>query len=120
MAESTIRRWWHPAERTISPVEQLKGPPLGAEISRGNHGMNAPLSRRIRCFISGHDWRTAIGPRSGYYERCRHCYMTRDIPEDSEIPPAGRDDVQRSGRSGAAEPASGEKKKKSRSDERAA
>jgi hypothetical protein len=102
-------------------VELLKGLSLGAEISRGNHGMNAPLSRRIRCMFSGHDWRTAIGPRSGYYERCRHCYATREISESSEIPPAERSDMQRSGRSGAEQPASGEKKKKkSGSDERAA
>jgi hypothetical protein len=81
--------------------------------------MNAPLSRRIRCLFSGHDWRTAIGPRSGYYERCRHCYATRDVSEESEMPLASRSDVQRSGRSGAELPASGEKKK-SGSDERAA
>lgn len=36
------------------------------------------------------------------------------------MPPAGRSDMQRSGRSGAEQPASGAKKKKSGSDERAA
>jgi len=80
--------------------------------------VNAPLSKRIRCLFSGHDWRTAIGPRSGYYERCRHCYATRDIPEDSEIPTAGRDDLQRSGRSGAEQPPREEQQ--SGSDERVA
>ena len=89
------------------------------KISRGtHHGMNAPLSKRIRCLFSGHDWRTAIGPRSGYYERCRQCYATRDIPETSEIPVAGRDDLQRSGRSGAEVPAREEQQ--SGSDERVA
>jgi hypothetical protein len=88
------------------------------KISRGKHGMNAPLTKRIRCLFSGHDWRTAIGPRSGYYERCRQCYATRDIPETSEIPPPGRDDVQRAGQSGVEQQAGGEKKKSS--DERAA
>jgi hypothetical protein len=35
--------------------------------------------------FSGHDWRTAIGPRSGYYERCRHCYVTRPVEDDFEV-----------------------------------
>ena len=48
---------------------------------------------------------------AAYYERCRQCYATRDISETSEIPAAGRDDLQRSGRSGAEQqPADAEKK----------
>ena len=78
--------------------------------------MNAPLTKRIRCMLSGHDWRTAIGPRSGYYERCRHCYATRDISETSELPAAGRDDLQRSGRSGVEPPQPADVEKKSRTD----
>jgi hypothetical protein len=31
--------------------------------------------------FSGHDWRTAIGPRDGYFERCRRCYSTRLIED---------------------------------------
>ena len=82
--------------------------------------MNAPLTNRIRCMFSGHDWRTAIGPRSGYYERCRRCYAMRDIPEDSEIPTAAREDVQRSGRSGVEPSQAPPREKQSDSDERVA
>ncbi len=32
--------------------------------------------------FSGHDWRTAIGPRDGYFERCRRCYSTRTVVEE--------------------------------------
>jgi hypothetical protein len=31
--------------------------------------------------VSGHDWRTAIGPRNGYFERCRRCYSSRTLVE---------------------------------------
>jgi hypothetical protein len=34
--------------------------------------------------FSGHDWRTAIGPRDGYFERCRRCYSTRLVDEQAE------------------------------------
>jgi hypothetical protein len=43
--------------------------------------VTAPFSQRLRCMFSGHDWRTAIGPRDGYFERCRRCYSTRTIDE---------------------------------------
>jgi hypothetical protein len=36
--------------------------------------------------FSGHDWRTAIGPRDGYFERCRRCYSTRSIEEPARPP----------------------------------
>ena len=26
--------------------------------------------------ITGHDWRRAIGPRHGYYLRCRRCWIS--------------------------------------------
>jgi hypothetical protein len=32
----------------------------------------------------GHDWRTAIGPRDGYFERCRRCYSTRLIDQSHQ------------------------------------
>jgi len=31
--------------------------------------------------FSGHDWRTAIGPRDGYFLRCRRCYSTENIEQ---------------------------------------
>ena len=77
--------------------------------------MTAPFTQRIRCLFSGHDWRTAIGPRAGYFERCRNCYATRALRETPEVP--------RPGRSEASQPAGGaaEKQKDARrSDERAA
>jgi hypothetical protein len=38
------------------------------------------MSKKLRCMFSGHDWRTAIGPRDGFFERCRRCYASR-LPE---------------------------------------
>ncbi|MGH2980479.1 MAG: hypothetical protein ACRDKV_00350 [Solirubrobacterales bacterium] len=46
--------------------------------------MTAPISQRLRCVFSGHDWRMAIGPRDGYFERCRRCYSTRIVDEQSQ------------------------------------
>lgn len=40
--------------------------------------------------ITGHDWRTAIGPRAGYFQRCRTCYSTRELQETPEVPQPGR------------------------------
>ncbi len=64
--------------------------------------------------FSGHDWRTAIGPRAGYFERCRNCYATRAVQETPEVP--------RPGRSDASQPEGGaaQEQKDARSDERAA
>ena len=41
--------------------------------------MTMPITKRLRCALSGHDWRTAIGPRDGYFERCRRCHSTREL-----------------------------------------
>ncbi len=43
--------------------------------------MTAPFSQRLRCLISGHDWRRAIGPRQGYYLRCRRCWISEQEEE---------------------------------------
>jgi hypothetical protein len=43
--------------------------------------MTAPLGQRVRCAISGHDWRRAIGPREGYYLRCRRCCISEQVDE---------------------------------------
>ncbi len=52
--------------------------------------MTAPLAQRIRCLFSGHDWRRAIGPRQGYYLRCRRCWIT----EQEETEPQPESDIQ--------------------------
>jgi hypothetical protein len=31
--------------------------------------------------FSGHDWRQAIGPRDGFFMRCRRCYATELVEE---------------------------------------
>jgi hypothetical protein len=46
--------------------------------------VTAPFSQRLRCMFHGHDWRTAIGPRDGYFERCRRCYSTRLIDQSPQ------------------------------------
>jgi hypothetical protein len=43
--------------------------------------MTAPLGRRVRCTLFGHDWRRAIGPREGNYLRCRRCWVSEQ-PEN--------------------------------------
>jgi hypothetical protein len=43
--------------------------------------VNAPISKKLRCMVSGHDWRRTIGPRDGFFERCRRCYSTRMVDE---------------------------------------
>jgi hypothetical protein len=48
----------------------------------------APLSVKLRCMFSGHDWRTAIGPRDGFFERCRRCHSTR-LADDAVEATAG-------------------------------
>jgi len=64
--------------------------------------VSAPISQRLRCLFSGHDWRTAIGPRDGFFRRCRRCYATAPI-EESEVPtPVVGEDSPRS--EAAAEP----------------
>ncbi|HEY8639076.1 MAG TPA: hypothetical protein VIL53_01070 [Solirubrobacterales bacterium] len=34
--------------------------------------------------FSSHDWRTAIGPRDGYFLRCRRCYSTRNVEQSAQ------------------------------------
>jgi hypothetical protein len=34
--------------------------------------------------ITGHDWRRAIGPRQGYYLRCRRCWITEQEEVEAE------------------------------------
>jgi hypothetical protein len=38
--------------------------------------------------ITGHDWRRAIGPRQGYYLRCRRCWITEqeEVEVDAVVP----------------------------------
>lgn len=36
--------------------------------------------------FSGHDWRTAIGPRDGFFLRCRRCYASHLIEDPSQVP----------------------------------
>ena len=43
--------------------------------------VTAPISQKLRCMFSGHDWRTAIGPRDGYFLRCRRCYSTQNVEQ---------------------------------------
>jgi hypothetical protein len=45
--------------------------------------------------FSGHDWRTAIGPRDGFFERCRRCHSTRLADEALETPSAVAESSQR-------------------------
>jgi hypothetical protein len=57
--------------------------------------MTAPFGNRVRCTIFGHDWRRAIGPREGYYLRCRRCWVSEqpDAParsEEAAVPQAWR------------------------------
>jgi hypothetical protein len=40
--------------------------------------MTAPFGNRVRCTLFGHDWRRAIGPRQGYYLRCRRCWISEE------------------------------------------
>jgi hypothetical protein len=40
--------------------------------------MVAPLRQQIRCFTQGHDWRLAIDPEGGYYQRCRRCWRAAE------------------------------------------
>ena len=46
--------------------------------------MTAPVTQRIRCLVTGHDWRRAIAPREGYYLRCRRCWTNRPVEESAE------------------------------------
>ena len=46
--------------------------------------MNAPVTQRLRCLLTGHDWRRAIAPREGYYLRCRRCWTNRPVEESGE------------------------------------
>jgi hypothetical protein len=48
--------------------------------------VTAPISKKLRCMFSGHDWRTAIGPRDGFFQRCRRCYSTRMVEEHAHGP----------------------------------
>jgi hypothetical protein len=43
--------------------------------------VTAPISQKLRCMFSGHDWRQAIGPRDGFFLRCRRCYATQLVDE---------------------------------------
>jgi hypothetical protein len=43
--------------------------------------MTAPVGQRVRCIVFGHDWRRAIGPRDGFYLRCRRCWVSRQEEE---------------------------------------
>jgi hypothetical protein len=53
--------------------------------------MTAPVSQRVRCIVTGHDWRRAIAPREGYYLRCRRCWTNRPVDEAVEtVEPAWR------------------------------
>jgi hypothetical protein len=36
--------------------------------------------------FSGHDWRQAIGPRDGFFMRCRRCYATELVDEPVQSP----------------------------------
>ena len=47
--------------------------------------MTAPLGQRIRCALSGHEWRRAIGPREGYYLRCRRCWITEQEEPQAHV-----------------------------------
>ena len=46
--------------------------------------MTAPVSQRVRCLLTGHDWRRAIAPREGYYLRCRRCWIQRPVEEPAK------------------------------------
>ena len=46
--------------------------------------MTAPLKEKVRCMVTGHDWRRAIAPRDGYYLRCRRCWVSRAVEEQAE------------------------------------
>jgi prophage protein DUF1660 len=59
--------------------------------------MTAPFGNRVRCTLFGHDWRRAIGPRQGYYLRCRRCWIseqpeaeTHAHAEEAPVPQAWR------------------------------
>ncbi|MEK6276735.1 MAG: hypothetical protein AABM29_01820 [Actinomycetota bacterium] len=53
--------------------------------------VTAPLSQRLRCAITGHDWRRAIAPREGHYLRCRRCWTNRfeESPQQRTTASAG-------------------------------
>lgn len=46
--------------------------------------MTAPVREKVRCMVTGHDWRRAIAPRDGYYLRCRRCWVSRAVDESAE------------------------------------
>ena len=46
--------------------------------------MVAPVTQRLRCLVTGHDWRRAIAPREGYYLRCRRCWVHRPLGKSGE------------------------------------
>jgi hypothetical protein len=57
--------------------------------------MTAPFGNRVRCTLFGHDWRRAIGPRQGYYLRCRRCWISEQPDnhvhaEETAVPQAWR------------------------------
>jgi hypothetical protein len=66
---------------------RLKGLAPAVEEER-DLPVTAPFSQKLRCKFWGHDWRTAIGPRDGYFERCRRCYSTRNVEEHAQEPHA--------------------------------
>ncbi|HWB70439.1 MAG TPA: DUF1660 family phage protein [Solirubrobacterales bacterium] len=47
--------------------------------------MTAPLGQRVRCALFGHDWRRAIGPREGFYFRCRRCWVSEEAEEQAQV-----------------------------------
>jgi hypothetical protein len=47
--------------------------------------MTAPFAKRVRCTLFGHDWRRVIGPREGYYKRCRRCWISEQLEEQAEV-----------------------------------
>ena len=64
--------------------------------------VTAPVRQKIRCLVSGHDWREAIDPRAGAYHRCRRCWRVDGGPNEgyaasagspAAIAAAARDDV---------------------------
>jgi hypothetical protein len=44
----------------------------------------SPLKARLKCLIHGHDWRPATSPRSGFYHRCRRCWIDQSYSETIE------------------------------------
>ena len=78
--------------RSAGDAARLKDGPRSADLSPK---VNAPLRNRVQCVLFGHDWRQAIDPREGFYERCRRCWRARQAEPIAARPVPAREPERR-------------------------